>query len=221
MRTSTSLPIQERQKQFGFTILELMVATMVFSIILLVVAAGILSFTNQYIKGITSSNTQAVARAVMSDVVQTVQFSSGQLSPANVTLTPTQTCVGSVAYYYTKGQKVTNGQHGLVKDVGFCDPAGANFSSLTATQHEMLNQNMRVAEFSIDQLSSNTVKVTVSVVSGDYDMLTDKNGALLTSEVMPPSAPFDWTTVHCKPGAGSQFCGVSRLTTFVQGRIGS
>jgi prepilin-type N-terminal cleavage/methylation domain-containing protein len=214
-----------RSGQSGFTILELMIATMVFSVILLVVAAGILSFTKQYIKGITSSNTQTVARAVMADVVQNIQFSSGTVRH-NALLNPEQYCVGNVAYYVVKGQKVTVTQHGLVQEVGSCSATGITLGplgTLSSTQHEMLSQNMRIAEFSIDQpnSSSTSATVTVTVVSGDYDMFTDKNGTVLTSEAAAPSASFDWGSVHCRSGAGSQFCGVSRLTTFVQGRIGS
>lgn len=200
--------------QGGFTILELMIATVAFSIILLVVAAGIMSFTNQYIKGITSSNTQTVARAIMSDVVQGVQFSNGQIN-TDISLSPVQTCIGNEAYYYIFGQQVTSGQHGLVKDTGSCNAAGINFASLTATQHEMLNRNMRIAEFSVDQVGSNSANITVTVVSGGDDLFTDKNGTSL------PNATFDWTSVHCKSGASTQFCGVSRLTTFVQGRVGT
>jgi prepilin-type N-terminal cleavage/methylation domain-containing protein len=213
MRTSTSTPRQTKVSDAGFTILELMIATMVFSVILLVVAAGILSFTNQYIKGITSSNTQAAARTLMADVAQTIQFSSGQVTPP-AGLNPTKVCVGNVAYYYEIGKKVTAAQHGLVKDIDSCN-GSVNFTgNLSGNQHEMLNKNMRIGEFSVQQLGGNAVAITVSVVAGEDDMISDKNGYTVTN------ASFDWPSVHCKSGAGSQFCAVSRLTTFVQGRIG-
>lgn len=217
MQTSSNIAARILKRQAGFTILELMIATMVFSVILLVVAAGILSFTNQYIKGITSSNTQAVTRSIMADVAQTVQFSNGQVSPLDGATTPPHYCVGSTAYYVSIGQKVTAGQHGLVKDTGSCDAGGIDLT--LPTQHEMLDKNMRVAEFAIKQVGSNSAQVTITVVAGDFDTFTDGTGNKLTSETLPPSGPFVWSTVHCKSGAGTQFCDVSRLTTFVQGRI--
>lgn len=216
MRILASHRKHQPPEQVGFTILELMIATMVFSVILLVVAAGILSFTKQYIKGITKSNTQAVARSVMADVVQNIQFSGGTVATNN--LTPIQTCIGNVVYYYEYGQQVTATQHGLVKDgSGGCAAAGmASFSSLSSSQYEMLGKGMRLAEFSVDTSSDQGAAVTVNVVSGDDDVLIDNSGKTAAD------AGFDWTdNVHCKSGAGSQFCAVSRLTTFVQARIGS
>ncbi len=223
MRILAKMRAAESRSQSGFTILELMIATSVFSIILLVVAAGIISFTKQYVKGITTSNTQAVARSVMADVVQNVQFSGGSIS-GDTTVNPAQVCIGNTAYYYVRGQQVTGTQHGLVKDNSPCSSDGIDLSHLTpATQHELLNQHMRLAEFSFSQpdSSSTNAQITISVVSGEYDMLTDKNGNSLHSESGAPSDSFDWPSVRCKAGAGSQFCAVSRLTTFVQGRIGN
>jgi prepilin-type N-terminal cleavage/methylation domain-containing protein len=213
MWTLANMRHAKSQKQSGFTILELMIATMVFSVILLVVSAGILSFTKQYIKGITSSNTQAVARAVMSDIVQNIQFSGGIIR-ADTSLTPKQQCVGNVVYYYKIGQQVAPNQHALVKDTGACAPTGiGSFVSLGPSQHEMLGQGMRLAEFTVDSNADAGAKVTLTVVSGADDVLIDNSGKTASD------VGFVWSDVHCKSGAGSQFCDVSRLTTFVQARV--
>jgi prepilin-type N-terminal cleavage/methylation domain-containing protein len=65
-----------RSYSSGFTILELMIASAVFAVVLLVVAIGAISLTNSYYKGITSSDVQSVARAIMSEVSQSIQFSA-------------------------------------------------------------------------------------------------------------------------------------------------
>jgi prepilin-type N-terminal cleavage/methylation domain-containing protein len=216
MWTSAKTHDPKRQKQAGFTILELMIATMVFSVILLVVSAGILSFTKQYVKGITTSNTQAVARAVMADVVQNIQFSGSSPQPPNTTVSPTQQCIGNVVYYYELGQQVTPTQHSLVKDIGSCAVGGiGNFVSLSPTQHEMLAPGMRIAEFSVVPVGENGANVTITVTSGDEDLFIDSSGRTSTDPA------FDWSSVHCRTGSGSQFCGISHLATFVQARIGS
>lgn len=215
MQTSASVSNRRRTEQQGFTILELMIATMVFSVILLVVAAGILSFTKQYVKGITTSKTQTVARAVMADVVQNIQFSGGQIGAPNTISGLSQQCIGNIAYYYQIGQQVDPTHHGLIKDIGSCNPDGLHAGPLDpATQHEMLGRGMRLAEFSIQPAATTGATVTISVVSGDNDLFIDGSGKNGTD------AGFSWSNdVRCRAGAGSQFCGISRLTTFVQTRI--
>ena len=53
-----------QSSQSGFTIVELMIATLVFAMVLLVITVGVMSFTRAYYRGINQSNTQRVARAV-------------------------------------------------------------------------------------------------------------------------------------------------------------
>src|SRR5215813_11934354 len=58
----------------GFTILELLIASGVFAVILLVVAVGVIRFSNDYYRGVTASKTQSAARAIMLRVSQSIEF---------------------------------------------------------------------------------------------------------------------------------------------------
>ncbi len=64
-----------RKNQNGFTIIELLIATVVFSVILLVVTAAIIQVGRMYYKGYISSRTQQASRAVIDDISRSIQFS--------------------------------------------------------------------------------------------------------------------------------------------------
>jgi prepilin-type N-terminal cleavage/methylation domain-containing protein len=64
------------KKQRGFTIIELLVATSVFSLILMVALAGILRVTQLYYKGITASRTQEITRSLSDELSESIQFSN-------------------------------------------------------------------------------------------------------------------------------------------------
>src|SRR3990172_9120101 len=59
----------------GFTIVELMIATTIFSVILLIVTFGMLQIGRTYYKGITLTKTQNAARSIIDTISQDIQFS--------------------------------------------------------------------------------------------------------------------------------------------------
>jgi prepilin-type N-terminal cleavage/methylation domain-containing protein len=205
-------------KQHGFTIIELMIATVVFSLILLIVTACILQFSKQYYKGIIASSTQNTARSLMDDVVRSIQFDTGAVYP----LTGggnSGYCIGETKRYsYKLFQQVTDnkpfaphqGFHGLVSDTTSTDckgsaalPVAGLPAALTTTNaRELLGQHMRLSRFDIAG-SNNLYTVTIRVVYGDDDLLTN------------PTNP----ATNCKSTVGSQFCAVSQLTTTVKKRV--
>lgn len=70
--------------QEGFTVVELMIATLVFSVILTVITMGVLSFRNRYYKAVNASTTQNTTRTVIdTDKVRLIQFGSAQVVPTD------------------------------------------------------------------------------------------------------------------------------------------
>ncbi|HSH55662.1 MAG TPA: type II secretion system protein [Candidatus Limnocylindrales bacterium] len=69
--------MSQKHSQRGFTIIELLIATMIFSVILIAVSAAVLRFAKQYYKGVISNQTQSTARAIMDDISRSVQFNAG------------------------------------------------------------------------------------------------------------------------------------------------
>lgn len=219
----------------GFTIIELTIATLAFSVILVVITAGIIQFTNQYYKGITASNTQNTARAISDAIVQDIQFSPAGNS--NTETTPGANsgafCAGGHLYSYQLGKEVatsgigTNNKvwHALVQDTNplpsYCASSPAGTEPLNAgealggsnnpsTEIEMLSTNMRLAKLSvINTPGTNLYVVTVRVVYGDDDLLKSNTPG---GDATSPDA-------YCAGGAGSQFCATSELVTTVEKRL--
>jgi prepilin-type N-terminal cleavage/methylation domain-containing protein len=229
-----------RSVQAGFTIIELMIATMVFSTILIVISAGVLHFTNDYYRGINSSTTQNAARSIMDSVTQAIQFGGALPAPGTMTSTPTvlaswggtpgYICLGSQLFVYSRGNELHNS--GAPADFGLYSEPGVSCSS-AATQTktggtEMLQANMRLTKFNVLRIGTTDLyTVTIEVAYGDNDLLCDGS---LSSTSAGSCAPGQSTVtdaqlasptaqVHCKSQAGSQFCAVSELQTTVEVRV--
>jgi prepilin-type N-terminal cleavage/methylation domain-containing protein len=200
--------------QKGFTIVELMMATLVFSMILLLVTIGVLQVNRVYYKGVTEANTQSVARTVMDTISQAIQFDGGNITPIPTTASPTAgtkyyVCVNNQQFIYWPGYQLVSGTPGTHQTnqafiqrtiTGSCAaPTG------TITGRELLSPNMRLSNLQVSQIgTTNLYKVQVRIVYGDEDTMTN-----------PTS-----TTSKCKGiRAGNQFCSVTDLTTVVEKRI--
>lgn len=214
------------RRQDGFTIIELMVATAVFSMIMLVITAGVISFTRQYYKGVITSNTQTTARAIMTELTQAIQFGgtvTTGLSDGGNTL---GFCVDGKHYSYVLGQQVSDrgavgphqAYHAFVVDntVQSCDASDTPVvpASITNGERELLGDRMRLASFDVSSDDSQTYTIHLRILYGEDDVLTPSVS----------SATFDWAanggSVTCKLGlATSQYCAITDLTTKVQMRI--
>jgi prepilin-type N-terminal cleavage/methylation domain-containing protein len=90
-------------EQAGFTLVELLIATSIFSVILLVVTFGMLNIGKIYYRGINSSNTQAVARTISDDIVRDIQFNGGRIKIDTITNDSGSTgyfCIGEKKYSF-------------------------------------------------------------------------------------------------------------------------
>jgi prepilin-type N-terminal cleavage/methylation domain-containing protein len=200
----------------GFTIIELMVSTIVFGVVLLVVTTAILQFSRVYYKGLTESNLQNTTRNIVDAIAQGIQFNGG-----NVTATPASPtagssyaiCVGNQRYSFMTGTQLVDNpgvgqsRHILVADnVAGCTSSTSPQTLNTAAINgrEMLAPNMRLARFSVTNVGINLYKVSVRVVYGDDDLLDNPTAA----------------TAKCKNiTIGTQFCATSDITTNIVKRV--
>ena len=214
---------QIQRNQHGFTILELMIATMVFSVILLLVTTGIINIGKTYYKGALQARTQDTARNIIDEISRGIQFSGVdalQTTPLNVVATPYPVaggkyglCVNDIRYAYVldkqlatvnSGDKVTKT---LISYNGSCSgtpPLVENVA--TVTGKELLGLGMRLTALEVKSIGTNTFSVTVEVASGDRDLFD------------PPFISGN-ISASCKSGAGKEFCAISRLSTIVQKRV--
>jgi len=205
-----------KHAQAGFTIVELMIATLVFSVILIAITVGVVTFTNDYYRGINSSTTQNVARNIIDTVSQAIQFNDANVVPMPA-LSPTTYCIGSVQFDFVLSKELgTDTNHALWETPS---SGCAAISPPIVTSKELLGPKMRLANFSINPvgLAGNLYTIDVRVVYGDKDLLCSPavNGSCTSTATMSPAnlARHDLT---CKSQAGSQFCSASELTTTAQ-----
>lgn len=198
-------------RQHGFTIIELLIATMIFSVVLLIITGGILQITRVYYKGVTEANTQNAARSIIDTISQAIQFNGGvvQATPAPTVGAAQSFCVGSLQFSYRLGYQLVDGATGtnqtnnsLREDtISGCTAmsAGATF-----TGRELMSPKMRLSSLSVQPAGTNLWKITVQVTYGDDDLLNNPTAA----------------NASCKGiQAGTQFCSVSELSTIVVKRI--
>lgn len=210
-------------KAAGFTIVELMLATAVFSLVLLAALGSFLQIGRLFYKGVSLTNTQNVATSVLTDINTGMQ-TSATIQPNTVANGYHYLCVGNTRYTYTThvdsgGQQVSNiadssratsyssgagGTFGLLKDTGCgppCAPGGGCGLPLT-NPTEMLGDQMRVANLQILQANSihNLYNVSLVVAYGS-DSVFD-----FTNTLQPA----------CNGGSSTQaFCSVVNLSTSV------
>jgi len=196
----------------GFTIIELMIATVVFSMILLLISYGVIRFNQAYYGGTVQSQTQTVARAVLENISQAVQFNGGTVDPGIAGTGGWQgLCVGDEQYQYLLGKQLTTSgalgpnqsNHVLLLNANVANCSGQRPGN-TLAGTELLGEHMRLSNLVVSQVGSSSLwKIEVRVVYGDDVLLNN-----------PTS-----TTASCLGGDGSEFCAVSDLTTIVQQRI--
>lgn len=235
----------KRSRSSGFTIIELLIATTVFSVVLLTISAAITQIGRLYYKGITSARTQEVARSVMGDIAQSIQFNVGQvvaIGPDTTdpsknysneldTINSRAVCIATKHYSFKFGQQQVGSKHGLVaRDVpGGCNSEPAqNLDGADVFGNELLGENMRLANLVVQPQSGepDTYQVTVRVVYGDDDLLCNPGADSGPSSC---SSNEEWTdqaeiaatrNLSCKNiRSGTQFCAASELSTIVKRRL--
>jgi len=237
MITTRKTALQKKStSQQGFTIVELLIATTVFSLVLLVILYGVLSFTHAYYGGVNRSSTQNSARSIINAVAEGIEFSGSTIVVSHqVSGNGYAFCAGGSTYYYTVGVMYTGtpsaGNAGLYYVPGTCLSSTApNFTNPVTGSRELLNNNMRVTYFSVAQSPSAARVYTVSlgIAYGYSDLLCSVSGNgstggclggdglnSTTASVVGTSA----TDVQCKQVTGSEFCAHAGLSTTVSLRV--
>lgn len=200
--------------QRGFTIIELLIATTVFSVLLLLVTTGVLNIGKNYYRGTLQSRTQETARNIIDEISRGIQFSGEEVKlkvPAGaIPGTQYGFCVNGVGYAYILDNPLdSTADQALISYPQSCSsfvlksPADA---ALVIGNKELLGIGMRITELNVESIPSisNTYKITVGVGSGDRELFD------------PPSPAL---SERCKIARDGHFCSVSKLTTIVQKRV--
>jgi len=215
------------ENQSGFTIVELMIATLVFSVVLMVITTGVISFSNFYYKGLNSSATQVATQGAVDNIVQSIQFSSvGTITSTDGT--EGFFCAGNKLYVYTLGQQFT-GNPAATTGLYAMDKGASCTNTPPSGGTELLAKNMRLTKISVSQNNpvANLWQVTLNVAYGDSDLLCDPSigspttaGSCATNGVnYAANALVSGNSIICKAQVGSQFCSTSAVSNVTQQRI--
>ena len=213
---------RQYSSQKGFTIVELMISTAIFSTVLLVILTAVTQIGRMYYKGITTAKTQEVARTVVERVSQEIQFSGASTAPIMSTSTTNNAiCIGPSRFIWKIDVPVTAAQHALWVDSSTeCTPNAVDSISLSIASptpvgsltygSELLPNGYRLEKLSITGVGQ-LWTVSARVVYGAADLIESVDPATGATDV--PRVP-DRTV--CKGSqVGTQFCSVSEITTTV------
>lgn len=206
----------------GFTLVELMIAVTVFSVLLLLSSASITQISRLYYKGIIVSKTQNVSRNIMDDISQAFQFSSGSM--INISTPDSKglrrICIGNVRYTYALNKQINStNKHALWRDRlasgGSCgalnifDDSVIENSATSSEGTELLESGMRLKTLSISSNGGITdiKNIDVAVIYGEDDLINFQDNA----KTLPLGCKGDIT--------GSQWCAFSGLYTQVFSRV--
>lgn len=212
-------------EQKGFTIIELMIATSVFTMVLLLCTFAILNIGRTYYKGVTTTRTQETARTIMEEITDSIRFGGAEVRPQEAQEDGVQGfCIGDVQFSYVldkqlveqqteevagKRTPIANTRAGTSTAV-FKKSTPCNGTPSLAEGTELLKLRMGLDDFSITSVpgSPGVYQVIVRVVHGDIDLLEEIDGK-------GDDGPWQCRNER----AGSEYCAVSELITTVEGRI--
>lgn len=204
-----------RNKQSGFTIIELMIATMVFSVVLLLCAAGLVAIGRMYQKGNNSRAVQEVSRSIIDTIKNDFELSGGNYKALTDDGSTYGFCIGSTLYIYRVNIPVApdGSQPGLIRNDAlygaFACAYATETSALTISQaltdggRELLGANMRINQPPIvsaypNASNAQSLKIRANVIYGADDLIFAD---------------------RCRGGAGQEYCASSILETYATRRL--
>ena len=208
-----------KSNQSGFTIIELLIASVILSVMLVMVTVIMIGIGNLFYKGVSQVKVQTAVRNITESVSHDLEYTDGSdgvvQNPALLVTAQGNIetyCIGKTRYTFMRNHIVgTNPVHALWRDTlpdANCPaPHATDLDAAGATGGtngtEMLPPNSRITEFNIGSAVS-PYPLKVSIAYGD-DTLTRGEGMNTT----------------CKSGKGDHFCATAKLQTQVLQRINS
>lgn len=217
----------------GFTIVELMIAMSVLSVLLLISSLTLISIGRLYSKGVNEAATQNTTRNITNNLASQLELAGSNpiINPAGQSVI----CIGAQRYTYRLGHELTSTAtdhvlwHDTMNSTSACNAVnlGSNTPSDGATVvgsgGEMVAVHMRLTDLSVAAGSGSNYNLVVGVAYGDDDLLCDSGS--------PPDCSTIGISTHllshapgsilCKGGTGSEYCAVSFLATNIGRRLNS
>lgn len=215
-------------KQGGFTIVELMIATVIFSIILLICMQTITTIGRMFYKGVTLSRTGEAARSAVDTIENDLRFADGaNYSASTAMANPRWYCIGDEGYTFFPGIQVTDpsadtttgpGGKGLVR-VQYANFDACNSRAApSGTAVQMLGSGMRLTFFEVVSSASGAGLYNVNIALANT--VANDNTSLVDSTMGgSPASNYGGSVgaIHCKQGLllDTQYCATVSLSTSV------
>ena len=237
MKNTLKSPIQNRQQ--GFTIIELLIATAILSTILVTVSVRMINISNLYYKGTNQCRSQDDVRNISEDIASKLRLTEGNLTPA---LTKVGTniqsgayCVGHTKYSFVIGKQISKSPSASqskqvlwkskIDTPGVCTPLNLSTTTPTDGGTELIGPNSRLVDFRLEGKppdNSSPYTLYIKVAYGDDDLLCSPKVVspdTCNIENTMSSAYFINGDLQCKGTKGRQFCGVAKLNTTIIRRV--
>lgn len=232
MKIIFQIPLRQSYKkpgaqEGGFTIVELMMALVVLSVILLMSTVILIQIGALYSKGVNAAALQNTTRNLLASVSSNIQFGGDEVH-TNSAGSTNVLCIGKIRYTYLLNTELgedsaanpltgspagTDTPHVLWQDTmnstATCNPlpmnaAAPSDASSTGDGREIAPEHTRITRFSVQQSSGTGVySVDVWMAFGDSDLVQTQLSGRST----------------CANTKGTQFCSVSELSTVVKRRL--
>lgn len=221
----------DESKQAGFTLVELLIATSVLSVLLVMATVIMISIGNLYYKGVNQSRIQNNVRSLSDEVSERLQTSNGARPAAADPAQPgvIAYCIGDTRYTAVIGKQIGKGsdqsRHVLWRDKNntpsSCTGSLPTMANDTPSSGgaELIAPGARLTKFSIQGTSP--YEVNIEVVYGEDEVLCNANVAGDCNETTKSTHLGDsGAQIRCKGSKDtSRFCATAALNTLVTRRL--
>ena len=231
--------MKNNMSQKGFTIIELMIATVIFSIVLLVLTENIISISNDYYQGVVQTQTINATKNIVDTIAQQIKLSTST-DLINITQPPNNgglwinnpsiptnipkfegiLCVGNNEYVFQNQGYVVNGSFYTPRSSPHSQATGALVLYYNSSCSSLDTSNW---DFNSTSLSSNvTIKYTSLVPQNmrlqKFDITAPVTGFSTLYKIDVEVAygnddSFDVTANKCKPG--HYLCAHTEIVSYV------
>ncbi len=214
----------------GFTIVELMIATLIFSMMLIITMTAFIQIGRIFYKTLIISRTNEVARNISDDVAEnlrTLNYKAPDAPQGSINSTVRYVCINNNFYFFEIGSQYISTSSDPHAQVGLrkftaTDCSASQAPNYYAQASQLLGERMRVSKFQLGDtaVASNAApgscpaasacQLNIRIAYGDNDLLASRSG--------DPAGPGAQDATCQGLPSGSEFCAVSELQTAVLGR---
>ncbi|MBA3757880.1 prepilin-type N-terminal cleavage/methylation domain-containing protein [Candidatus Saccharibacteria bacterium] len=225
-KQSGGVNLNNSEKSAGFTIIELLLATIIFSVVLVVILAAFLQIGRLLYKGISYASTSQAARSITENIADDIRFAqqvscidqNGVLPACQVSSNTYYFCIGLHRYSFTLREKVTDfGNPSSLKGVKRTTIIGGCPSPAVAAgsdPQQLLGPDMQLNKFDIE-CAYERCNIELHIIYYGFDT------EVFASTANPdnPAAAINDPEPYCTGGLiSSQFCATATIKTTVNFR---